>query len=95
MRLKGDAVAQDKLRVMDKAETSEEMSEQTVLETDDQLVPADVLTREELLSLKSSRDFFGLLRKKDFDFKRLRSAVAYEQELRFLQIELVKMQRWV
>ena len=37
----------------------------------------------------------GLLRKKNFDFKRLRAAVAYEQDLRFLQVELVKMQRWV
>ena len=85
----------DKLRVMDGTETGDELGEQTVLETDDQIAIADVLTKDELLSLKSSRDFFGLLRKKNFDFKRLRAAVAYEQDLRFLQVELVKMQRWV
>ena len=68
---------------------------ETTLETDDQIVPADVLTREELLSLKSSRDFFALLRKKDFDFKSLKSAIRYEQDLRFLQIELIKLQRWL
>jgi polyphosphate kinase 2 len=94
-RLKGGAVAHDKLRVMDGTGTSEELGEQTELETDDQIVLADVLTKDELLSLKSSRDFFGLLRKKNFDFKRLRAAVVYEQDLRFLQVELVKMQRWV
>ena len=88
-------MAHDKLRVMDGTGTSEEMGEQTEFETDDQVVLADVLTKDELLSLKSSRDFFGLLRKKNFDFKRLRAAVAYEQDLRFLQVELVKMQRWV
>jgi len=88
-------VVHDKLRVMDGTETGDELGEQTVLETDDQIAIADVLTKDELLSLKSSRDFFGLLRKKNFDFKRLRAAVAYEQDLRFLQVELVKMQRWV
>jgi len=94
-RSKGGAVVHDKLRVMDGTETGDELGEQTVLETDDQIAIADVLTKDELLSLKSSRDFFGLLRKKNFDFKRLRAAVAYEQDLRFLQVELVKMQRWV
>ena len=88
-------MTQDKLRVMDGARTSDELGEQTELETDDQVVLADVLTKDELLSLKSSRDFFALLRRKNFDFKRLRAAVAYEQDLRFLQVELVKMQRWV
>ena len=54
----------------------------------------DVLTREELLELKSSRDFFGLLQKKDFRLKKFKQALEYEEDLRLLQGELVKLQRW-
>ncbi len=54
----------------------------------------DVLTKEELLELQSTRDFFGLLRKKDFHLKKFKQALAYEEDLRLLQGELVKLQRW-
>ena len=88
-------MARDNLQAIDEADETVEEGEQTILETDDQLVPADVLTQEELRGLKSSRDFFGLLRKQNFDFKNLKNAIAYEQELRLLQVELIKLQRWV
>ncbi|MDH3608498.1 MAG: polyphosphate kinase 2 [Gammaproteobacteria bacterium] len=54
----------------------------------------DVLTKEELLELQSSRDFFGLLKKKDFRLKKFKKALEYEEDLRLLQGELVKLQRW-
>ncbi len=54
----------------------------------------DILTKEELIELQSSRDFFGLLRKKDFNLKKFKKALAYEEDLRLLQGELVKLQRW-
>ena len=54
----------------------------------------DVLTKEELLELQSSRDFFGLLKKKDYNLKKFKKALAYEEDLRLLQGELVKLQRW-
>ena len=88
-------MTQDSLRAIEDDETTADVGESTTLETDDQLVPADVLTREELASVESSRDFFALLRKKDFDFKKLKNAIGYEQELRLLQIELIKLQRWL
>ncbi len=79
----------------DTAVEPNDVTESTVLETDDHLVPSDVLTKEELATLKSSRDFFAMLRKKDFNFQRFKTAIGYEQELRSLQIELIKFQRWV
>lgn len=57
-------------------------------------IAEDVLTKEELLELQSSRDFFGLLIKKDFSPKKFKKALEYEEDLRLLQGELVKLQRW-
>ena len=53
------------------------------------------LTREELSDLHSARDFIQLLRTKSLDVNKIKAAVAYEYELESLQIELVKLQRWV
>ncbi len=54
----------------------------------------DVLTKQELLEVQSTRDFFGLLKKKDFSLKKFKKALDYEEDLRLLQGELVKLQRW-
>lgn len=54
-----------------------------------------VLTRDELSDLHSSREFIQLLRSKQLNVGKIKSAVHYEYELECLQIELVKMQRWV
>lgn len=53
------------------------------------------LTQEELSDLHSAREFIQLLRSKSVDANKIRAAVAYEYELESLQIELVKLQRWV
>jgi polyphosphate kinase 2 len=53
------------------------------------------LTQEELTTLLRSRDFLRLLRQKNIDVRSVRSALGYELELRALQVELVKMQRWI
>lgn len=58
-------------------------------------VLAQVLTQEEIASVHSSREFLQLLRTKNLDFDKIKSALKYERELELLQIELVKMQRWV
>lgn len=58
-------------------------------------LPDNVLKLEELSDLHSSREFIQLLRSKNVDVRRIMSAVDYENELEQLQIELVKMQRWV
>jgi len=57
--------------------------------------PDNVLKLDELSDLHSSREFIQLLRSKNVDVRRIMSAVDYENELEQLQIELVKMQRWV
>ncbi|MEW6581507.1 MAG: polyphosphate kinase 2 [Actinomycetota bacterium] len=46
-------------------------------------------------NLLSSREFISLLRTKGIDVRRIKAALRYETELELLQIELVKMQRWV
>ena len=53
------------------------------------------LDAEEISDLHSSREFIQLLRSKHIDADKIKAAVKYEQELEFLQIELVKLQRWV
>lgn len=58
-------------------------------------VLAQVVTADELSELHSSREFLQLLKSKQLEFDKLKSALKYERELELLQIELVKMQRWV
>ena len=53
------------------------------------------LTVEELQGLLTSREFLRLLRQRDIDVGRVKAALRYERQLRALQVELVKMQRWV
>ena len=53
------------------------------------------LTHEDLSDLHSAREFIQLLRSKNLDVNKIKAAVAYEYELESLQIELVKLQRWV
>jgi len=53
------------------------------------------LTTDELSDLHSTRDFIRLLRSKNLDVAKIKTAVVYEYELESLQIELVKLQRWI
>ena len=53
------------------------------------------LTIDELQGLLTSREFMRILRQRDIDVARVKTALRYERELRALQVELVKMQRWV
>ena len=59
------------------------------------LVPEHVVLQDELTDLHSSREFIQLLRSKNVSASRIKRAVQYEYELEFLQVELVKLQRWV
>ena len=56
---------------------------------------AQVVTQEELARLKSSKQLLELLQAKAFDVGKIKIRLDYERELKKLQIELVKMQRWV
>ncbi|MBA4179894.1 MAG: polyphosphate kinase 2 [Anaerolinea sp.] len=51
--------------------------------------------RDELTDLHSSREFIQLLRTKNVNVGRIKRALQYEEELELLQVELVKLQRWV
>ena len=61
----------------------------------DQTPPALYLRPEQLSDLHSSRDFIQLLRSNHVDVSKIQSSIKYEYELESLQIELVKLQRWV
>jgi polyphosphate kinase 2 len=68
----------------------------TVLtEEGDALVPEQVVLADELSDLHTSRDFIQLLRSKGVGARKIRRALDYERDLEQLQIELVKLQRWV
>jgi len=49
----------------------------------------------ELADLHSRRQFIQLLREKKLKVNRIKAAIKYEDELESLQIELVKLQRWI
>jgi polyphosphate kinase 2 len=63
----------------------------------DQADPANAvhLSAAEVDTLHSRRDFIQVLREKKFKVGRLQDAVKYESELEDLQIELVKLQRFI
>src|ERR1051326_8367010 len=54
-----------------------------------------VLTQKDLKHARSTKTLLDALRAKRFDVGKLKDALEYEAELEKLQIELVKMQRWV
>jgi polyphosphate kinase len=59
-------------------------------------MPRDIhLTAAELVDLHSRREFIQLLRDKQLKVGRIKEAIQYENELEGLQIELVKLQRWM
>lgn len=56
---------------------------------------ADKLTHEDLLLINNNRGLVELLRQKNIKLKDVMSTLRYENELVQLQVELVKLQRWV
>lgn len=53
------------------------------------------LTLEDFTSVSSSDELRHIINKKDIDITKVDERLFYEKELRFLQIELVKLQQWV
>jgi len=53
------------------------------------------LSAEETAKLASRREFIRALRTKGIKVRRIKEAIQYENELELLQIELVKLQRWI
>ncbi len=53
------------------------------------------LSNQDLSSIKSKRDLMDLLAKKSIDIEPFQKHLQYEQDLYKLQIELLKLQRWV
>lgn len=51
--------------------------------------------REELETLDTREELLGLLRKKKVNVKKVLSTLDYEAQLEQLQVELVKLQRWI
>ncbi len=52
-------------------------------------------TAEELALINTRKGLKELLKNKDIDWKKVKEKLAYEEELNLLQIELVKLQKWV
>lgn len=53
------------------------------------------LTHDDLVLINSNRGLIELLRSKNVKLKDVMSTLKYENELVYLQVELVKLQRWV
>jgi polyphosphate kinase 2 len=57
--------------------------------------PALHLSAEECVDLHSRREFIQVLRANNLKVGKIKDALRYENELECLQIELVKLQRWI
>jgi len=55
----------------------------------------ETLSEEDFKNLKSSEDLISLIHQKKIPFSRVKNTLLYNDELRLLQIELVKLQRYV
>lgn len=53
------------------------------------------LTEEDLRRINTPRGLIQLIKSKHVDLEEVRKTLLYEQELRQLQVELVRLQRWV
>ncbi|WP_455379135.1 polyphosphate kinase 2 [Petrachloros mirabilis] len=57
--------------------------------------PVRMLNEDDLHRINTRKGLIRLLRNRDVDIEEVRKTLLYEQELRGLQVELVKLQRWV
>ena len=55
----------------------------------------ELLSLDEVQSIKTKKELITLLKNKKTPFQKIESTLVYESELRDLQIELVKLQRWI
>jgi hypothetical protein len=55
----------------------------------------NVLTEDDLRRINTRKGLIQLLENKTVDIEEVRRTLLYEQELRQLQVELVRLQRWV
>lgn len=53
------------------------------------------LTNDDLQRINTRKGLIQLLQQKDVDLKEVRKTLLYEEELKCLQVELVRLQRWV
>lgn len=53
------------------------------------------ISKDEFLNLKCKEDLLKLLSEKNISTKKIEAKITYERDLRFLQMELVKLQNWV
>jgi polyphosphate kinase 2 len=53
------------------------------------------LTAEDFESLQNRNDLLAKIEKKNKLFKKVKNTLSYSEELRLLQIELVKLQQWI
>ena len=53
------------------------------------------LTLEDFEKVTSNKELLGIIKEKNIDIDKVKSRIFYEDELKKLQIELVKLQKWV
>ena len=53
------------------------------------------LSSEDFKNAKTTKELFNLIKEKNKSSKKVKETIVYNEELRLLQIELVKLQRWI
>ena len=59
------------------------------------MVENEIFSREELMNLSSREELLKKIKEKKAPYSKIESTFLYEEELRNLQIELVKLQQWI
>ena len=53
------------------------------------------LSSEDFQEVKTKKELLDIIKDKNKSFKKVKETIIYNEELRLLQIELVKLQRWI
>ena len=53
------------------------------------------LSSEDFQTVKTKKELLDIIKDKNKSFKKVKETIIYNEELRLLQIELVKLQRWI
>ncbi len=53
------------------------------------------LSSEDFQEIKTKKELLDIIKDKNKSFKKVKETIIYNEELRLLQIELVKLQRWI
>ena len=73
------------------------MAESEIIEQTSDMTPKEklLLSNKDLSSIQTAKDLEKILTERDKNLDRIKFKISYERQLIRLQVELVKLQRWI